>query len=214
MLAFRGSEAFSRPYEFEFWLLVRRVASEDLDLATVVGRPANLAALRDDGTRRAWHHGVIASLELVHELPGDALYRAVLVPRLWTLSLAHHSQVFHDKSVPDVVETVLRDHGLTGDDVALRLARNYRPLEHTCQYKESPLDFVSRLLEREGIYYYFEQSDTSKRLVLSDAQPYARFDGPAARDTRPGVPAGRGRRAADRGRVAPIVDLAIRAPLS
>ena len=84
-----------------------------------------------------------------------------IVPRLWQLSLTRHSRIFTKKSIPEIIGEVLGDEGVS--DFELRLSGAYTPEEHVCQYRESSLDFLHRWMEREGIYYFFEQTANGER---------------------------------------------------
>ena len=76
--------------------------------------------------------------------------------------------MFTGQSAPEVIRAVLADAGLSGPDVELRLSASHPVESHVCQYKESDLDFVSRWMEREGMYYFFEQGDEAEKLVIVD----------------------------------------------
>ncbi|APR87189.1 VgrG protein [Minicystis rosea] len=145
---------------------------QELDLGDVIGAKATLAIDRDDGRAPFVFHGIFAAFELLHESEGQSLFHATLVPQLWQLGQTLHSRVFTNLSIPDILREVLEDSGLGSDDFILRLAGDYRPEEHVCQYQESNLDFISRWMEREGMYYYFEQGDASERLVIADNKSF------------------------------------------
>ena len=164
---FRGSEGISRPYEFDVYLLVG-AEGQDLDLGDAVGAKATLAVDHGDGRAPFLFHGIFSAFELLHELDERSLFHATLVPQLWQLTQTFHSRVFTQKSVPEIIKDVLEESGLGEDDFAFRLAAVYRTEEHVCQYQESNLDFVSRWMEREGMYYYFEQGDAGERLIITD----------------------------------------------
>ena len=169
-----GFEAISRPYRFELVLV-----SDDarIDLARVLAAKAELRILAPDTHGKATPYaGVLAEFDQLHQAGGFTFYRAVLVPRLWQLSLYRNSEVYlHEQTIPDIVEGILKGGGLNPtNDYTLKLRARYRPRSYVCQYQETPLAFISRWLEREGIYYYFEQADGADRLVLLDdkvAQP-------------------------------------------
>src|SRR5262249_28349628 len=93
-------------------------------------------------------------------------YRLTLAPGLHALAIGHHSRVFIDKSVPDILEAILRENGISSYE--LRLSASYPARKHVCQYQESDLDFLHRWMEREGIYYYFLQEDGGEKLILCD----------------------------------------------
>src|SRR4051812_18604547 len=88
-----GSESISRPYRFEIQFLMGHDDSAGFDLAAAINAKTTLGINREDGTPKYAFHGVLASVELVHELPAEGLYRAVLVPKLWQATNTHHSRV-------------------------------------------------------------------------------------------------------------------------
>jgi len=173
VLGFRGVEALSRPYRFEIFLSIPSDGEDDVNFAEVVGAKARLTLDRaDDKNPPFIFAGVLGSVDLIHEFDGRALLRVVLVPRLWELTLSRHSRIFTKKSVPEVIQAVLEDNGLSGADYALQLRGSYETEEHICQYRESDFDFISRWMEREGIFYYFEHTEDGEKLILSDDKGY------------------------------------------
>jgi type VI secretion system secreted protein VgrG len=172
VLAFRGVEALSRPYEFEVFLSIEGDAGHELDLADAIGAKAQLVIDRTDDALPGYvFSGILASLDLLHAVEGRTLVRVVIVPRLWHLGLSMHSRIFTKKAFPDILEEVLQDNGLSGDDFELRLG-SYEPEEHICQYRESDLDFISRWMEREGIYYFFEHTEEGEKVIFADNATY------------------------------------------
>jgi type VI secretion system secreted protein VgrG len=94
------------------------------------------------------------------------LYTVELRPWLWLLSKTKNCRIFQQLTVPEIVDKVFRGRGFS--DFELRLNGTYQPREFCVQYRESDLDFVSRLLEHEGIYYYFEFDKEKHQLILTD----------------------------------------------
>jgi len=171
VLGFRGVEAISRPYQFEIFLAIPS-DEQDFDLADAIGGKARLVIDRaDDALPPYIFAGILGGIELLHETGGRALIRATLVPRLSQLGLSRHSRIFTKKSIVDIIQAVLEDNGLSGDDVQV-IVGGREPEEHVCQYRESDLDFISRWMEREGIYYYFEHTEDGEKLVLCDDLSY------------------------------------------
>jgi type VI secretion system secreted protein VgrG len=169
-----GTEAISRPYRFALTLVSN---SADVDARSILDHPASVQfkqgiALRGTMSRgRATLrlHGRIASFEVRGREPHGVVYQATLVPRLQFLALTVRSRVFLKRSVPQIVQEVLEDNGLTKDDFSFHAsARAYRTREYVVQYNESDLDFVSRLLEQEGIFYFFRQEEDREKLVVAD----------------------------------------------
>ena len=163
VVSFKGFEGISKPYEFEITLV-----SDDpeIDFKSVLENPATLTILRDQGDLPI--HGMVAQFEQLEETAQQILYQALLVPRFWQLSLHHHNQLFLDKSVPEVIEESLKQANLTSQDYTLKLTRSYPKWEYISQYRETHLNFISRWMEREGIYYFFEQTEDIEKLIITD----------------------------------------------
>lgn len=178
VLAFRGSEAISRPYRFEVFLRVHGSELEGFDPRTLLGRRATLTVTAPDDTVRRAVHGAWSSVAFARALPdGDALFRAVLSPKLWRLSLARRSRVFVGRTLPEIVTALLQECGFVAAEYELRVeqASRYTALEHVCQYRETNLDFLSRRLEHDGLYYYFEhpENGSAERLIITDSVTFA-----------------------------------------
>ncbi len=165
VVRFKGVEGFSTCYQFEIYLVSKNA---EIDLTTVLENPVTFTILREDGDIP--FHGILAQFEQLHEVDEHVFYRAVLVPKLWWLSLTHHNQVLLNKTVPEIIEEVLKDGGLTSLDFEFKLQKDYPQWEYICQYRESHLNFVSRWMEREGMYYYFEQTPEGEKVIITDTK--------------------------------------------
>ncbi len=168
VVGFRGNEGISRPYVFEIYLTVASEESHELDLRDALSSKATLTLDRQDGRPPFAFHGIFAEVSLIHEMGGRALVRALLVPHLWRLGQTHHSRIFTGMSIPDIIKETLEDGGLSSDEYEFKLVEQYKPEEHVCQYQESHLAFIDRWMEREGLYYYFEQEDGQEKLIITD----------------------------------------------
>ena len=162
---FKGSEGFSKCYEFEITLVA---TDPEIDLDKVLQNPVTFTILREDGDIP--FHGILAQFDQLHAVDEYVYYRAVLVPKLWWLSLTHHNQVFLNKKIPEIIKEVLKDGGLTTMDFELRLQKSYAQWDYICQYRESHLAFVSRWMERDGMYFYFEQTDSGEKMIITDSK--------------------------------------------
>ncbi len=98
--------------------------------------------------------------------PHYGIYRATLSPWLWFLTRTADCRIFQNQKVPEIIRNIFSEHGLT--DFKYRLSDDYRQWEYCVQYRETDFDFVSRLMEREGIYYYFIHENGKHTLVLAD----------------------------------------------
>lgn len=94
-------------------------------------------------------------------------YVATIRPWFWFLTRTSDCRIFQNKSVPDIIKEVFADHSVA--DFRLVLRASYQPREYCVQYRESDFDFVSRLMEEEGIYYFFEHKDSKHTMVLTDS---------------------------------------------
>src|SRR5208337_1649512 len=105
-------------------------------------------------------------------------YHATVHPWLWFLSLTANCRIFQEKKIPDIIKEVFKNQGFTDYEEAL--SGNYQPWEYCVQYRESDFNFVSRLMEQEGIYYYFKHENDKHTLVLSDSanshQPFPGYE--------------------------------------
>src|SRR5690606_30893621 len=105
-------------------------------------------------------------------------YQMVVVPWLWFLTRTSDCRIFQHVTVPDILETLFNDAGFT--DYELRLSGDYREWEYLVQYRETDFNFASRLMEQEGIYYFFTHENGKHVLVLADSmgahEPYPGFE--------------------------------------
>jgi type VI secretion system secreted protein VgrG len=162
VLDFSGSEGLSELFEFQLELVT---TATSLDWDELVGKTAQLAIAGAGGTTR-YINGVIAELQLVANLPKRAICRALLVPPHVRLALKRKLRVFQDVTTQQIVTQVLQESGISALEWKLR--ESYKPRNYCVQYRETDLAFVSRLLEEEGIAYYFVHEQKALRTVFSD----------------------------------------------
>ncbi|WP_051553816.1 type VI secretion system Vgr family protein [Desulfobulbus elongatus] len=167
---FTGTEGLSFLYEFDITLVTD---NPDLDLDAVLRQPATFTIQRPNNHQTNFH-GIVAHFEQLHEYNGYIFYRALLRPRAWRLTLTRHNQVclnlpIVSSSQDSVLGRILKDGGLSDRDYVFRMQKNYASLEYVCQYGESHYDFMARWLEREGLYYFFEQTASGEQLVITDS---------------------------------------------
>jgi type VI secretion system secreted protein VgrG len=158
-----GTEALSEPFVFDV-----EVVSEEMDLnpEEMVGMEATIRLRPGQGEERVID-GVIGAFSAGDLLlRGWRAYHLHIVPWLWLLSHSADCRIFQDKSVPDIIKQVFHDHGF--EDFRFRLHGNYEPLEYCVQYRETTFAFVSRLMEQEGLFYFFEREDDQQYLFICD----------------------------------------------
>jgi type VI secretion system secreted protein VgrG len=164
---FRGRERLGRAFKFK---VVVSSAKSDLSPDGVLGSTVTVK-LKDKRGDRVFsgivvRFGFLGAGGLIRDLiPARTRYCAVIRPRLWRLTWSSHSRFFHDKSVLDIVKLLLDEQHV---DYRVDCTANYPKRDNCTQYRETDFDFFNRLLQREGIYYYFEYTEQGDRLVLVD----------------------------------------------
>ncbi len=166
VVRFRGTEHLSECYKYEILL-----ASENAEISfdDVLQHPATLTVHGQHGTDMPVN-GVPVYIEQDRKLGGLTLYKVTLRPKLFWLTLTHSNQIFLDKSPKDIIGEVLVDGGLNRSEFEFRLQRNYPEIDYVCQFRETHLYFISRWMERTGMYYFFEQTDSGEKLVITDSK--------------------------------------------
>lgn len=159
-----AKEHLSRLFEYELDLLSEQI---DIRADDLLGKPATVALQLPSGGRR-FFNGIFYQFAYVGWDGTLARYRATLVPWLWFLSRSADCRIYQDQTVPDIVKSIFRNYGFT--DFEERLSGSYRQWTYCVQYRETDLNFVQRLLEHEGIYYFFEHTDGKHTLVLADSR--------------------------------------------
>ena len=96
------------------------------------------------------------------------LYHATVRPWLWFLTRTSDCRIFQNMTVPDIIQQVFDDHPQLVN-VKKELTSTYRTYEYCVQYRETDFNFVSRLMEQEGIYYYFKHAEGQHTLILADS---------------------------------------------
>lgn len=155
-------ERLSALFEFELDLLSD---DDQISAADLLGQTATVRLEMKDQTPR-FFNGFISRFSHVGFEGRLARYQATLVPWLWLLTRTSDCRIFQEMTAPDIIKQVFRDAGLTDFDD--RLSADYRTWEYCVQYRETHFNFVSRLMEQEGIYWYFTHEDGKHTLVMAD----------------------------------------------
>ena len=163
VVAFHGSEGMSELFRFELDLIS---SNPDVLFADVLGKGA-LLTLHGDPTDRVIH-GMVARFAQLEETVRFARYRAVLVPKCFKLSYRRDCRIFQELDVSEIITEVLQGAGIPADEFSFDLFGAHPKREYCVQYRESDWAFVSRLLEEEGIFYYFRHTEEGHTLVMSD----------------------------------------------
>jgi type VI secretion system secreted protein VgrG len=162
---FRGCEELSNLFSFELALLAEN--STTIDFSKIVGSEVTLkVATPGEGGETQWRYlsGICASFSQGDRNERFTAFYAEIVPRLWLLTRQVQSRIFQQKSVPDILKEVFE-----GFDCDYQLHDQYEAREYCVQYRETDFDFASRLMEEEGIYYFFKHSESGHKMILADS---------------------------------------------
>nr|WP_315300640.1 type VI secretion system tip protein VgrG [Raoultella terrigena] len=169
VLRFRGQEALSQPFSWRIeFTTPQTVRGEDVLMKN--------ASFDMNGNKAV--HGMITAFEWLSTSTDQSHYAITLESRLALLSRSRRCAVFQNLSVPEVVEQVLRAHGLKGPDFEFRLALEYPSREVITQWRETDLEFIQRLLAEVGIWFRFEMNDATELdvVIFGDTQLQYLFD--------------------------------------
>jgi type VI secretion system secreted protein VgrG len=161
--SFSGWEAISSPFLFQLELLSENDA---VDLDALIGTSATLRIGLADGTPRCWN-GHFSRIIQGHRGAVFTSYHAEVVPWLWFLGLRVNSRIFQNKKTPDILREIFNEYPSRNFD--LRLDGDFPVREYCVQYRETDLSFVMRLMEEEGIFFFFEHKDGEHKLVLANS---------------------------------------------
>jgi type VI secretion system secreted protein VgrG len=161
---FKGTERISRLFSFSLDLLSENA---DISFSDIVGKNVTISVKQIDGSYRCLN-GIISRFAQ-RDATGAVLtsYSAEMVPWLWLLTRCADCHIFKNQSVPDIITQVFSALGF--HDYTNSLQASYDPLEYCVQYRESSFNFVSRLMEQYGIFYFFKHEQGKHTLVMGDS---------------------------------------------
>jgi len=161
---FTGGEGVSQQFSFH----LRAVSTNGaIDLEGLLQTPVVMTLVQAGGGER-YFHGIVSRAVRLERAKGLTTYTLEVVPWTWFLSLSTDCRIFKKTSVPDIIKEVFKVEGQT--DFQVKLQGTYAPREYCVQYRETNLDFISRLMEDEGIFYFFEHTAAKHTLVITDQQ--------------------------------------------
>ncbi|QHM75520.1 Actin cross-linking toxin VgrG1 [Mixta theicola] len=172
-----GHEALSEPFSFTVTLLS---TMSQIDSASLLGKPLTVSLPLQNFLSVRHLNGKITHVATgAQELDGTryASYTLTLESDLWPMQRDRNLRIFQEQTVPQIVKTLLNEYQVQVED---KLSGSYRSWEYCVQYQESSLDFISRLMELEGISYFFRHEANSHTLVLTDSpeqfQPFGGYE--------------------------------------
>jgi len=173
---FQGVEGLSMPFSFELDLVSH---NHNISFEDIVGKNVTLSVVLRDGAKR-FFNGIIARFS--QGKGGDktaseefSFYRATMVPWFWLLRRTADSRIFQNVSVLDIVDDLFKEktkkYGFGNIKLEYKVLThgNYEKREYCVQYRETDFNFVSRLLEEEGIYYFFQHENGKHTMIIADS---------------------------------------------
>ncbi len=169
---FNASESISQLFHFDLDLLSE---SDSIKFQDIVGKNVTLSMYDATGAQRYWN-GFISRFSQGAQDRRFTAYRAQMVPWLWFLTRTADCRIFQNMKVPDIIQQIFKD--LSFQDFELHLYGDFITRDYCVQYRETDFNFVSRLMEEEGIYYFFQHQKDKHILILAND--------PAAQEPCPG----------------------------
>lgn len=170
-----ASENLSELFRYELELLHEETAEghepTPVDVQKILGKPITIRLEQRDGLER-FFNGVVVQFSQGQRDERFSHYRATVVPQIWILTQVSQSRIFQHESVPAILKKVF-----AGFEVSYELQGTFEPRNYCVQYRESDWDFASRLMEEEGIFYYFEHTKGKHSLIVADT-PQSHHDCP------------------------------------
>src|SRR5262249_10500058 len=160
--ALSGTEGISTLFHFQAELLGR---DEKANFDAIVGENVTISIAAGGGDR--FVNGMVSRFSQSGTVGRHATYRAEIVPWLWFLTRTSDCRIFQKQSVPDIVKQLFGEYGFS--DYRFRLTRGQQPPQYCVQYRATDFNFVARLMEEEGIFYFFAHEDGKHTLVIADS---------------------------------------------
>ena len=158
-----GREALSEPFEYSLTLLSK---NRSITGDEIVGKQLTVEYKSEDGRSR-YFHGFVKRFGYLAQGDEAAVYEAVVVPWLWFLKNRQDCRIFQEMNAPDIIKQVFSDLGFLDFKFGLEEAHVKR--EYCVQYRETDFNFVSRLMEEEGIFYFFKHENGRHVMHLCDS---------------------------------------------
>jgi type VI secretion system secreted protein VgrG len=165
LVRFDGTEGLSELFEYRIEALSEK---DDLNFDRAIGKDCQLS-IKSYGQEREFN-GVMVEAQWLGMSEHYQNYRVILRPWLWLLSHTSDCRIFQDKKAPEIIKKVFEDRGFSGRFELKVDEGSYPKLEYCVQYRETDLNFVSRLMEQHGIYYFFEHKGDTHKLILIDSK--------------------------------------------
>lgn len=163
----KATEGISQLFSIEATLLQEETPGgtkpSPVDPKSILGKQVNIQVALPDKTKR-YFSGIVNHIAQGSREQRFSIYEVTIVPYAWVLTQRRQSRIFQQKSVPDILRKVFE-----GLDVKWEIQGAFQPRNYCVQYRETDFDFASRLMEEEGIYYFFVHTEKSHQMVVANS---------------------------------------------
>ncbi len=162
LTGFTGHEAISRLFDFHLSTLSE---DTDIDFTQIVGQSVTINLVQSDDAPR-YFNGIVSHFACTGKDGDMTRYELQVVPKLWTLTRYADCRIFHGKPVTAIIKSVLEERGI---HYQASFTATYQSLGYCVQYRETDFNFISRLMEEFGIFYFFQHEDGDHTMMLGDS---------------------------------------------
>lgn len=167
LVDFRGTEGLSQNFEFHV-----RLASQDsnIELKKLIGQPVTITLQLTDAlasSEERYFHGYVANFSHLDHDGSFTVYSATIVPWLWMLSRSRDIRIFQEENTEAILSKVFREYGKIAS-FEFRLSKATKNRSYCTQYRETDLEFVERLMQEDGLFFYFEHAKDDHKLIITD----------------------------------------------
>ena len=160
--SFTGQEGISQLFKFQLELVSEKAP---IRLESIIGQNVTVNMTLSDGSKR-YFNGFVSEFAQTGQDAQFIYYQAEMVPWLWFLSQTSDCRIFQNKTVPEIVMQIFQEFGFR--DFRSALQGTYEPRDVVVQYRETDFNFISRLMEQAGIFYFFEHEQGKHTFVMAD----------------------------------------------
>jgi type VI secretion system secreted protein VgrG len=179
LASFSGHEQLGRLFQYEVELLSE---NQSVKFEDIIGHNVTVRLNSTRSNNPRYFNGIVSRFSQQPSTHNYAVYRATILPWFWFLTRTSDCRIWSGadktRTVPEIIKELFNVHGFK--DFEEKLSGNYTPWDFCVQYRETDFNFVSRLMEQEGIYYYFKHENGKHTLVLADSmdahQPFPGYD--------------------------------------
>jgi len=164
LVKFEAEEGLSELFTYKIEATSK---TENADLESMIGEKCFVSMTLKNGQERIFN-GILADAQWLGQDYDLHVYRLVLRPWLWLLSQRTDCRIFRNKAPLDIIREIFKKEGKASFED--RVSEKPAEVEYCVQYRETDLEFVLRLMEQYGIYYYFKHTDSNHTMILADSK--------------------------------------------